>query len=317
MITTYATRAEWEASRRGGFPIGASEVASLILGCGPIDDRGDLPPWCDLYDLWRSHQPGYVPQHRAEMDDGNAWEPLALRLYDPPAGFDIIVSPLTVAVHSCGWLRATPDAWIVPAEVFPIANLGRACAGLVEVKTDRHRNAAEVWTATEIREFSDGEPIGMPAHYWLQVQAQLACTGAPWCDVEAWLPGFASMPERRRVRVYPSRRWPAIFAQIEAIRARHFVGGEPPEAWTREQIEDAQRRAYPSPTVERAATAEESGWIADAVEAKAGIARLEAIVDASRSRIAESRGDARRLFCAAGTYTVTTRGIMFRAKGAS
>lgn len=322
MITIYPDKAAWLASRRepGAYHIGASEIAAIVLGAGPIERRGDLPAWCDAYDLWLSHQPSYVaPAASGAASDGTAFEPLALRLYDAPEDMRLHVESLAVAAHPCGWLRATPDGWVTPDLDLSAANeqarsilLGNHSAGigLVEIKTDRHRYASDVWTATEIREFSDGEPLGMPQHYWLQVQAQLACTGAAWCDVEAWLPRYSAMPERRRVRVYPSRRWPAIFAMVEAWRQRHLVDGEPPIAWTPEQIEDAQRRAYPSPTVERAATDRERELIADVVEAQAGTKRLDAVIKAARAELASCRGDAQKIFAPGiGSYTVTKTGV--------
>ena len=297
-ITIYPDRAAWLASRTGpDFPIGASEVA-VALG---------LSRYATPFDLWRRHRdPRWRPDTGAQLDDGQRWEPLALRLHDPPQRTRLYVEPLAVASHGCGWLRATPDAWILPD-----GGTAQAPAGLVEIKTDRNDGASEAWPAdgTEVREFSDADGCPVPPDYWMQVQAQIACTGAAWCDLVVWIPAFKAMPERRTIRVYPSKRWPAILAALSVWRERHLVGGEPPDPTSPEEMEALARWRYPAPAIKREATDEEAALIRTWIEARAERDSLDGLISQTRGAFAALRGDAQRIFAPGiGVWSISNNG---------
>lgn len=243
--------------------VGASEVA-IVLG---------LSPWREPWQLWAERcAPHLVSAERgAELEDGQAWEPRALQIYAAEHlgpisdGLWLTTEPHTSHPHpirSCSWLHATPDGHVWGWQT----NGREAVVGLVEVKTDRTPGADLAWPAdgSEVRPADihadlPVEAYPVPAHYWLQAQAQLACTGALWCDLYVWLPRFAGMPESRRVRIWPHPGFGGVIEQVARWRDRHLIGGEPPPV---RDEDDAGRLAlvrwrYPEPDVERDATPEE------------------------------------------------------------
>lgn len=307
-VITYATRDEWQAARRGpDYPIGASEIAAIMLGAAPPDERADVPDWIDAFDLWRSHKdPTYRREQRPEMADGLRWEEIAISVYRNEVGgaFVVAAGGMSVWHHDCGWLRATPDA--------VVSQHDEELVGLAEIKTDRSEGASSAWPAhgTEIRDWPDDEPAPVPLWYWLQVQAQIACTGAAWVDLIVWIPVPWSMPERRTIRVHPSVRWPAILASIESWRARYLLGDEIPTPHTPEQRMALLRMSYPERTAERPATEAEAAMIARHADLTRQSDAIGSERQELRADIVESMGAMRRIWCDGGSASVSARGVL-------
>lgn len=286
-IVTYPDRDAWLAARRTGYRIGASDIARIILGAGPVAERGDTPRWCDAFDLWRQHRdPSWKPDSSAQQADGMAWEPLAIREYAVARpGLTVAVSAHTVAVHPCGWLAATPDSWVWEQPRY--LGMWDLADGLAEVKTDRNDEAESHYPpdGAEVREWDDADGCPVPPWYWLQIQGQLACTGAEWCDLVVWIPKYKAMPVSRTIRVYPSERWPAIFAALAEWRERHLTGGEPPEPTSPEEVEQIARWKYPAPAGKRKATDRECRLMRGVKSRERRIARLSNEISARRAEI--------------------------------
>lgn len=295
MHHTYPDRASWLASRResGTYRIGASEVAA-VLGLSPYTD-----PW----DIWaRWHLPAVEAQESSAMTRGNVLEPLILA----PLVAQGLWTPQTAVFwqDATPWLRATPDG------IWPIAPTNDLFS-LVEVKTDGNPGCLDAWPASgEIGEWTDDETPPIRPDYWLQVQAQLYCTGATAAELRVLLLPPYGVPDLRTYRITASPRWPAILDALTAWRERHLVGGEPPPARTREQAEAVARWRYPAPSVQREATADEAAWIAVVVEQQAAAKAATAAADEAKRLIAESRGDAQTIYApGVGRYTVTKNGV--------
>ena len=309
----HADRAAWLAWRRDpeAHRIGASEVA-IVLG---------LSPWRQPWELWAERcAPHLVTQQRgAELDDGQRWEPRALAVYAqehvqpllsrepmaltrsaPPGGEASYVHP------SLPWLHATPDALVCAtrAEVWGLLPNLDQIRGLVEIKTDRTIGADAAWPAdgTEIGDVDSSTPAAdwpVPIAYWLQAQAQIVCAGAAWVDLYVWLPRHSGMPEARRVRVLPHPGFSGVLDVVEAWRARHLVGGEPPPVLDED---DAGRMAlvrwrYPEPRGSRPATDEERRLLRRIAARRRRVRDDERAIAVARVALAESMGGTGRIFC--------------------
>lgn len=295
MHHTYPDRASWLASRResGTYRIGASEVAA-VLG---------LSPYADPWDIWaRWHLPAVESLESSAMTRGNVLEPLILA----PLVAQGLWTPQTAVFwidDATSWLRATPDGiWSATPD--------RREFSLVEVKTDGTAGCLEAWPASgAIGEWTDDETPPIRPDYWLQVQAQLHCTGATAAELRVLLLPPYGVPDLRTYQIKASPRWPAILDALTAWRERHLIGGEPPPARTREQAEAVARWRYPAPSVQREATPDEAAWIATVVEQQAVAKTAIAAADEAKRLLAESRGDAQTIYApGVGTYKLDKRG---------
>lgn len=237
------------------------------------------------------------------MTRGNVLEPLILA----PLVAQGLWTPQTAVFwqDATPWLRATPDG------IWPIAPTNDLFS-LVEVKTDGNPGCLDAWPASgEIGEWTDDETPPIRPDYWLQVQAQLYCTGATAAELRVLLLPPYGVPDLRTYRITASPRWPAILDALTAWRERHLVGGEQPPARTREQAEAVARWRYPAPGVERAATDAEAYLIGHALEHKAAAKRSEELAAIDLMMLAESRGDAKTIYApGVGRYTVTKSGAV-------
>lgn len=298
---TLSDRAAWLAYRAepGAYRIGASAVGACL----------GLSPYTTPTDVWAQHQPGYVqPDPSPAMLDGIAWEPIALGLYAARLGRPIANEPHTIHQHhDATWLGSTLDGVLSPAEI-------------VEVKTDRRMGAAEAWPAdgTEVRDvdLSDADACPVPAHYWLQVQTQLACSGAEVCHLLVCLPRFGLiMPEMRAIKVYAQPFAPILNA-LRMWREAHLVAGERPDPTNAAEREALARWRYPERPVKRDAAPDEARGIAELLDLRDQRDAADAAFADLRSRIVLGMGDAAEIVAAnVGKLAVTKRGVtVTRAK---
>jgi putative phage-type endonuclease len=161
LVYRYRSREEWLAGRRLG--IGASEAAG-VLG---------QSPWHSPWKVWAEKVAGRSLDDDIEENEAAQWglafeRPIAerfsvvsrRRVELPPAGtWELYVHP------ERPWLRATPDAWQWPLPTE--THLPDGEPGVLQVKM-----AGEY----KRREWRDGPPL----HYEIQVQHEMAVTGALW-----------------------------------------------------------------------------------------------------------------------------------------
>jgi putative phage-type endonuclease len=185
-LTDYKTREAWLASRSQA--IGASEVAALF---------GLMPKsWGSVYTLWA----GKVGLARPTEMEGE-WLEWGQLLEDPIAKkYERVTGrtlwqgggPFCVAQHpTLPMLRCTPDRFVVSAP-------DRDCThpGILQVK-----NTA--WF------MGDNWREGPPAHVQIQLQSEMACTGAEWGSAAVLVGGNSYL----HVDV---ERNPDLIAEIEA-----------------------------------------------------------------------------------------------------
>lgn len=298
---TLSDRAAWLAYRAepGAYRIGASAVGACL----------GMSPYMTPTDVWQQHQPGYIqPEPSPAMLDGIAWEPIALSLYAARLGQPIINEPHTIHQHpEAPWLGATLDGWM---------DADTIC----EVKTDRRHGAAEAWPAdgTEVRDvdLADADACPVPPHYWLQVQAQLACSGAQVCHLVVCLPRYGLiMPEMRAIIVHRQDFTPILNA-LRAWRDDYLLGGERPDPVTPAEREQLARWRYPERATKREATADEARSIAELLDMRDQRDAADAAFADLRSQVVLGMGDAAEIVAAnVGKLAVTKRGVtVTRAK---
>ncbi len=111
--------------------------------------------------------------HRIERDDdedtkrilqrGHDLEPLGAQAYEALMGCKLAKVGIVTHPTLGGWIHASPDRLIVEGE-------GEGGVGIVEIKCPLY-----------------SLPIRIKPQYMCQVQLQMACTGAQWCDLFSYL----------------------------------------------------------------------------------------------------------------------------------
>lgn len=192
-------REQWHAERRRG--IGSSDVAAIY----------GLDPWRTAVDVWREKRGEAEPvEETPAMAAGKLLEPLVLRMTAERLGRAVDPWPQdqTVEHHEIPVMRCTPDAWTTGDDGAP---------WIVECKVPR----AGPWES-------------VPLYYQLQVQHQIAVTGAAGAYVAQLTRGTLELT------LHEVRRHDATIARLEhdlpAWWERHIVGGELPEAQTRADV---------------------------------------------------------------------------------
>lgn len=146
-MTTPPDSSRWLAERK--HHVGASEVAA-VLG---------VSPWSSGYDVW-ARKTGRIPADLANpeaeerMQWGTLLEPTILAETERRTGRRVVPAPQDVHVlhPRVAVLSCTPDGYVEDD-------------GLAECKTSLGYGARQVWEE------------GVPLHYQIQVQQQLAVTG--------------------------------------------------------------------------------------------------------------------------------------------
>lgn len=242
-----------------GNGIGASEAA-MALGLSPFGGPGELQARKLAGDTL---EPSWAMQLGTILEDGVA-QAVSLK-----TGWTLR------AWHRTVW---HPDG--LPMFATPDRTIRSAREGL-EIKTS---GRADEWG-------DDGDPAGVPLHYRVQVQHQMACVRT-WSRV--WV---AVLLYGRDLRLYPVDRDPAQVAHLERALPewyqRHIVERVPVEPDGSEGSAAALRALYPLATdPARVATAEEELLALEVIEAAAAKSQAEARHELARQRLMAEIGPA-------------------------
>jgi putative phage-type endonuclease len=176
---------EWHELRRG--KVTASRVADILAKTktGPSASRQNYLIELALQRTTKTIEPSYT---NAAMEWGTATEPQARVAYE--VATNNFVDQVAFVDHpTIKWFGCSPDGLV-----------GKD--GLLEIKCP---NSATHWEY-----FKAKEP---PKKYFIQMQAQMAVTGAKWCDFVSFDP---RMPERSQLLVVKVPRDPEFISQMEA-----------------------------------------------------------------------------------------------------
>lgn len=175
----------WHQLRMG--KVTASRVADLLAKTktGPSASRGNYLIELALQRVTKTIEESYT---NAAMEWGTQTEPQARVAYEVKTGNFVdqvaFIDHPTIAGFGC-----SPDG-IVAAD------------GLIEIKCP---NSATHWSYIKANE--------PPNKYFIQMQAQMAVTGAKWCDFVSFDP---RMPERSQLLVVRVMRDPEYILYMEA-----------------------------------------------------------------------------------------------------
>ena len=175
---------EWHELRRG--KVTASRVADILAKTktGPSASRQNYLIELALQRTTKTIEPSYT---NAAMEWGTATEPQARVAYE-------------VATHNFVDQVAFIDHPTIKG--FGCSPDGIVGEGLIEIKCP---NSATHWEY-----FKAKEP---PKKYFIQMQAQMAVTGAKWCDFVSFDP---RMPERSQLLIVNVPRDPEFILYMEA-----------------------------------------------------------------------------------------------------
>jgi len=176
--------------------IGSADAAAL-LNASPYRSAHEV--WLVKTSRWKPH---FDDEAKARMAVGTALEPVILRMYGEAVGE--VISKWhqdNLEIHgTCPHMAATPDGYYVPP--------GKYLPHLVEAKY------SDDWDS-----WRDGPPIWV----LVQVQHQMACTGAPGAVVVLW---------QKRLRWWEvprnDRFIAALEKKVEDWWAIHVDGDVPP-----------------------------------------------------------------------------------------
>lgn len=218
-LITFRSREEWLEYRGNG--IGGSEAAAVLGVPGAFGSRlkiwalktGRMPP----EDVSGNERVKWGTRLERAILDGFAEETGR----ECHAWSDCVGTHTAVVRHpTAGWMFATPDGICQDAE---------RGIGLIQVKTAH---------AGKLAEWSDDEP---PLPYIVQVQHEMACTGAKWCALVCLVGGNA-------LRWFDVERdEPFIRAMMAAEEVFWSMvrDGEMPEPDGSEQSGEALRAMFP------------------------------------------------------------------------
>ena len=194
-MTTFTTEDRIEAVQQGSEAwhqmrlgkVTASRVADLLAKTktGPSASRGNYLIELALQRVTKTIEESYT---NVAMEWGTQTEPQARVAYEVKTGNFVdqvaFIDHPTIAGFGC-----SPDG-IVAAD------------GLIEIKCP---NSATHWSYIKANE--------PPNKYFIQMQAQMAVTGAKWCDFVSFDP---RMPERSQLLVVRVMRDPEYILYMEA-----------------------------------------------------------------------------------------------------
>ena len=175
---------EWHELRRG--KVTASRVADILAKTktGPSASRQNYLIELALQRTTKTIEPSYT---NSAMEWGTATEPQARVAYEV-ATHNFVDQVPFVDHPTIKWFGCSPD--------------GLVGDGLLEIKCP---NSATHWEY-----FKAKEP---PKKYFIQMQAQMAVTGAKWCDFVSFDP---RMPERSQLLIVNVPRDPEFILYMEA-----------------------------------------------------------------------------------------------------
>jgi putative phage-type endonuclease len=175
---------EWHELRRG--KVTASRVADILAKTktGPSASRQNYLIELALQRVTKTIEPSYT---NAAMEWGTMTEPQARVAYEV-ATHNFVDQVAFVNHPTIEWFGCSPD--------------GLVGDGLIEIKCP---NSATHWEYYKAKE--------PPKKYFIQMQAQMACTGAKWCDFVSFDP---RMPERSQLLIVNVPRDPEFILYMEA-----------------------------------------------------------------------------------------------------
>lgn len=175
---------EWLELRKGR--VTASRVADILAKTknGPSASRQNYLIELALQRVTGVIEPSYTND---AMKWGTETEPQARVAYEVKTGNFVDQVPF-IDHPNIEWFGCSPDGLV-------------GTDGLIEIKCP---NSATHWATIK-----SGEP---PAKYVIQMQTQMACTGAEWCDFVSFDP---RMPERSQLFIKRVERDNAYIAEIE------------------------------------------------------------------------------------------------------
>jgi putative phage-type endonuclease len=174
---------EWHELRRG--KVTASRVADILAKTktGPSASRQNYLIELALQRTTKTIEPSYT---NAAMEWGTATEPQARVAYE---------------VNTHNFVDQVPFVDHPTIEGFGCSPDGIVGEGLIEIKCP---NSATHWEYFKAKE--------APKKYFIQMQAQMACTGAKWCDFVSFDP---RMPERSQLLIVHVPRDPEFILYME------------------------------------------------------------------------------------------------------
>jgi putative phage-type endonuclease len=174
---------EWHELRRG--KVTASRVSDILAKTktGASASRQNYLIELALQRTTKTIEPSYT---NAAMEWGTQTEPQARVAYE---------------VNTHNFVDQVPFVNHPAIEGFGCSPDGIVGEGLIEIKCP---NSATHWEY-----FKAKEP---PKKYFIQMQAQMACTGAKWCDFISFDP---RMPERSQLLIVNVPRDDAFIAEME------------------------------------------------------------------------------------------------------
>jgi putative phage-type endonuclease len=195
VMTTFTTEDRIEAVQQGTEAwhqlrlgkVTASRVADLLAKTktGPSASRGNYLIELALQRVTKTIEESYT---NAAMEWGTQTEPQARVAYEVKTG-NFVDQVAFIDHHTIAGFGCSPDG-IVAAD------------GLIEIKCP---NSATHWSYIKANE--------PPNKYFIQMQAQMAVTGAKWCDFVSFDP---RMPERSQLLVVRVMRDPEYILYMEA-----------------------------------------------------------------------------------------------------
>jgi len=215
VIAVRASGQAWLEWRRGG--IGASDAAA-IAGIDPY--RGPISVWLD-----KSHRLVDFAAESEAMQWGNLLEPAIAKEFEQRTGLVVDRQGLMLEHPEHPWMRATIDAmiWESRESVFTAVPLG-----VLEIKTVAGFKSRD-WDA------------GIPDHFQLQVQHQLAVTG----HQHAWL---AVLFGGQRMEIRELARDDDLIASLveleENFWTKHVLADVPPTSDGLEATTEDLRKAF-------------------------------------------------------------------------
>ena len=176
---------EWHQLRLG--KVTASRVADILAKTktGPSASRQNY-----LIELALQRTTGIIQESysNAAMEWGTQTEPQARVAYE--VNTNNFVDQLAFVDHpSIDWFGCSPDGLV-------------SDRGLLEIKC---RHSASHWETIKLDE--------IPKKYWIQMQAQLACTGREWNDYVSFDP---RMPERSQLYIKRVFRDEEFISEMES-----------------------------------------------------------------------------------------------------
>lgn len=176
---------EWLELRKG--KVTASRVADIIAKTktGPSASRQNYLIELALQRVTGVIEPSYTND---AMKWGTETEPQARVAYEVKTGNFVDQVPF-IEHPNIDWFGCSPDGLV-------------GNYGLIEIKCP---NSATHWATIKA-----GEP---PSKYVIQMQTQMACTGAKWCDFVSFDP---RMPERSQLFIKRIERDDSHIAELEA-----------------------------------------------------------------------------------------------------